>query len=121
MTTRRVVVTGMGTVNPLGHRIEEFWENIKAGKSGIGALTKFDASEYPVRIAGEVKNFDHSDLLDRKEVRSMADFTQYSMYSAVHAMQQSRFGSHGEGGYEPQRAGVYMGNGIGGFEVSRTT
>ena len=117
MKTRRVVVTGMGTVNPLGKRIEEFWDNIKAGKSGIGPLTKFDASDYPVRIAGEVKNFDPSDLLDRKEVRSMADFTQYAMYAAVQAMQQSRLGANGEGGYDPQRAGVYMGNGIGGFEV----
>ncbi len=115
--TRRVVVTGMGTVNPLGVRIDEFWNNIKAGKSGIGPLTKFDVSEYPSRIAGEVRNFDPTDLLDRKEVRSMADFTQYAVYATVQAMSQANLGAHGEGGYDPERSGVYLGNGIGGFEV----
>lgn len=117
MTTRRVVVTGMGTVNPLGTRVEAFWEQIKAGKSGIGPLTKFDVTEYPAKIAGEVRDFDPSDLLDRKETRSMADFTQYAVYAAVQAMQQASLGPNGEGGYDPERAGVYLGNGIGGFEV----
>ncbi len=114
---RRVVVTGMGTVNPLGTRVEPFWENIKAGVSGIGRLTKFDASEYPAQIAGEIRNFDPSDLLDRKEVRNMADFTQYAVYAAVQAMDQAKLGASGEGGYNPERAGVYLGNGIGGFEI----
>ena len=114
---RRVVVTGMGTVNPLGLRVDEFWENIKAGKSGIGLLTKFDTEEYPAKIAGEIKNFDPSDLLDRKEIRSMADFTQYAVYAAVQAMSQAGISAHGEGGYDPERAGVYLGNGIGGFEI----
>lgn len=114
---RRVVVTGMGTVNPLGTRIEPFWENIKAGVSGIGRLTKFDVSEYPSQIAGEIKNFDPSDLLDRKEIRNMADFTQYAVYAAVQAMEQAQLGASGEGGYDPERAGVYLGNGIGGFEI----
>lgn len=117
MTARRVVITGMGTVNPLGTRIEQFWENIKAGKSGIGPLTKFDATDYPAKIAGEIRDFDSSDLLDRKEVRSMADFTVYAVYSAVQAMQQAGLGANGEGGYDPERAGVYLGNGIGGFEI----
>ena len=114
---RRVVVTGMGTVNPMGTRVEEFWNNIKAGKSGISKLEKFDSTEYPVKIAGEIKNFDPSDLLDRKEVRNMADFTQYAVYAAVQAMQEAGLGANGEGGYDPERSGVYLGNGIGGFEV----
>lgn len=114
---RRVVVVGMGTVNPLGNRVDEFWKNIKDGKSGIGPLTKFDVTDYPAKIAGEIKNFDPSDLLDRREVRSMADFTQYAVYAAAQAMQQAKLGVAGEGGYDPEQSGVYLGNGIGGFEV----
>ena len=114
---KRVVVTGMGTVNPLGFRVQQLWDNIKAGKSGIGPLTKFDTTEYPSRVAGEIRDFDPSDLLDRKEIRSMADFTQYAVYAAVQAMQEAGFGPNGEGGYDPERSGVYLGNGIGGFEI----
>lgn len=114
---RRVVVTGMGTVNPLGVRVEEFWSNIKAGKSGIGKLTKFDTSDYPAKIAGEIQDFDPSDLLDRKELRSMADFTQYAVYAAVQAMDEAGFGAGKDASFDPERAGVYLGNGIGGFEV----
>ncbi|HLW22603.1 MAG TPA: beta-ketoacyl-ACP synthase II [Sphaerochaetaceae bacterium] len=114
---RRVVVTGMGTVNPLGVRVDEFWNNIKAGKSGIGLLTKFDTTEYPAKIAGEVRNFDPSDLLDRKEVRSMADFTQFAVYAAVQAMQEAGLAEEGDRKFDPERSGVYLGNGIGGFEI----
>lgn len=110
----RVVVTGMGTVNPLGRNITQFWNNIKAGVSGIGPITKFDTTDYPAKIAGEVRDFDPSDLLDRKETRGMADFTKFAVYAAVQAMQQADLD---KGGYDPYRSGVYIGNGIGGFEV----
>ena len=114
MQIERVVVTGMGTVNPLGHSVEEFWRNIKAGVSGIGPITKFDASEYPANIAGEVKDFDPSDLLDRKQLRGMADFTKYAAHAAAQAYHQAGLSRET---VDPYRSGVYMGNGIGGFEI----
>ena len=117
MQGRRVVVTGMGTVNPMATQIEDFWTKIKAGESGIKSLSKFDTTEYPSKVAGEIRDFDPSDLLDRKEIRSMADFTQYALHSAVQAMNQAGLGPNGEGGYDPFAAGVYLGNGIGGFEI----
>jgi len=110
----RVVVTGMGTVNPLGTSVEQFWSQIKAGVSGIGPITKFDTTDYPAKIAGEVRDFDPSDLLDRKETRGMADFTKFAVHAAVQAMNQANLPN---GSFDPYRSGVYMGNGIGGFEV----
>lgn len=117
MGQRRVAVVGMGTVNPLGNSVDAFWENIKAGRSGIGPLTKFDCSDYPAKIAGEVRDFDPSDLLDRKEMRAMADFTIFALHSTAQAMAQAGLGMNGTGKYDPDRTGVYMGNGIGGFEI----
>ncbi len=111
---RRVVVTGMGTVNPLGNRIEPFWDNIKGGVSGVGPITKFDTTDYPSKIAGEVRNFDPLDLLDRKEVRNMGDFSQYALYATVQAMEEAKF----DDSIDKERCGVYMGNGIGGCEVA---
>lgn len=75
---RRVVVTGLGAVTPLGNSVDETWKNIKAGKSGIEKITLFDAAEYKVQVAGEVKNFDISEFgVDSKEGRKMARFTQF--------------------------------------------
>ncbi len=110
----RVVVTGMGTVNPLGHSVDEFWSNIKAGKSGIGKLTKFDTTDYPAQIAGEVTAFDASDLVDKRALRSMADFTKYAAHAAAQAVLQANLT---EGAYDPYRSGIFLGNGIGGFEI----
>jgi 3-oxoacyl-[acyl-carrier-protein] synthase II len=110
----RVVVTGMGTVNPLGTSIEQFWNHIKEGVSGLGPITKFDTTDYPAKIAGEVRDFDPSDLLDRKETRGMADFTKFAVHASVQAMNQAKLET---GAFDPYRSGVYMGNGIGGFEV----
>lgn len=110
----RVVVTGMGTVNPLGHGVEEFWQNIKDGVVGIGPITKFDTTGYPAQIAGEVKDFDPSDLLDRKQLRGMADFTKYAAHAAAQAYRQAGLDSTT---LDPYTSGVFIGNGIGGFEI----
>ena len=117
MDKRRVVVTGMGTVNPLGKRVDEFWQNIKNGVSGVGPLTRFDSTDYPAKIAGQIRDFDPTDVLDKKEIRSVADFTTFALYSTSEAMSMAKLGKNGEGGYDPDRTGVYIGNGIGGFEV----
>ena len=113
-TIERVVVTGMGTVNPLGCTVEGFWQNIKDGVVGIGPITKFDTTGYPATIAGEVKGFDPSDLLDRKQLRGMADFTMYAAHAAAQAYRQAGLDPTT---LDPYTSGVFIGNGIGGFEI----
>jgi 3-oxoacyl-[acyl-carrier-protein] synthase II len=115
MERRRVVVTGVGTVNPLALDVANTWEAIKAGKSGIAQITAFDTEEYACKIAGEVKNFDPSVWIDRKEARKMARFTQFAMAGSAQALEDSGLD---KGGVDPERAGVILGNGIGGYEVT---
>ncbi len=117
MKQRRVVVTGMGVVSPLGHTVDELWSNIKAGKSGIGIMTKFDTTDYPSKISGEVRDFDPSSVLDRKEMRGMADFSVYAVYAAVKAMEDAKLDDLENREFDPYKTGVYLGNGIGGFEI----
>ncbi len=114
---RRVVITGMGTINPLGVSVGETWEGIKSGRSGISRITRFDATDYPSKIAGEVKNFDPGDFMDRREYRNMADFTKFAVASTVQAVEDSKLIKDGVLSYDPARIGTYIGNGIGGFEV----
>jgi len=114
---RRVVITGMGTVNPLGNNVQDTWAAVKAGKSGVSRVTKFDVSNYAAQIAGEVKNFDPSDFMERREHRSMADFTKYAVAASVQAVADAGFMKDGKLVYDPHRVGTYIGNGIGGFEV----
>ena len=111
---RRVVVTGIGSINPIGHSIQELWDGIKTGKSGISRITRFDASGLPSQIAGEVKNFNPADYMDRKESRKMALFTQYALVSAIQAMEMAGLTS---ANMDTERAGVVLGNSIGGFEI----
>ena len=111
---KRVVVTGMGTINPLGNSVEEFWNNIKANKSGIGLNTRFDTTDYESKITGEVKNFNPSDHMDSKAARKMGLFTQYAAASANEAMKMAGLEA---GNFDAERAGTIVGNGIGGFEV----
>lgn len=111
---RRVVVTGMGTINPLSNNVEDLWSAIKAGKSGIGPITKFDATEFSSKIAGEAKNFNPSDFMDSKEHRKMGLFTKFAVAGAVEAMKQAGLDKEN---IEPYRSSVILGNGIGGFEI----
>ncbi len=115
---RRVVVTGMGTINPLGHSISELWEGITAGKSGIGRITRFDTTDFPSKIAGEVRDFNPADFMDKRESRKMALFTQYAVASAVQAMEMAGLTKDT---ITPDRTGVVLGNGIGGFEVLQSS
>ena len=95
--------------------MEETWAGIRAGKSGIGNITHFDTSTSNIKIAGEVKNFDPSEFIDRKEARKMARFTQYAVVAAGQALRDA--GLLEEGALEPHNTAVFVGNGIGGFEV----
>ena len=80
---RRVVVTGMGAVSALGNTLEETWQGIKEGKSGLGNITLFDTEKYDCKVAGEVKNFDPGMWMDKKESRKMARFTQFAVAASV--------------------------------------
>ncbi len=111
---KRVVITGIGTVNPLGNNINEFWKNIQAGECGIGPITRFDTADFPAKIAGEVKNFDPSSVIDRKEARKMDIFTLYTLVAAVEAMQGAGLKKED---LDSERTGVIIGNGIGGFDT----
>src|SRR5690349_17728500 len=86
---RRVVVTGLGLVTPLGTGVENNWEALMAGRSGIGAIEKFDVSDFPVRIAGEIRDFNPEDWIEKKEIKKMDPFIQYAVATAEQAMRQS--------------------------------
>lgn len=110
---RRVVVTGLGTVCPVGNNTETSWKNILAGLSGIGPITRFDTEGFSCRIAGEVKNFDPAPAMTPKDARRYDLFIQYAVAAGAEA-----FGDAGlEGAFEPERAGVCIGSGIGGLDT----
>ena len=108
----RVVVTGMGTVAPNGNSVSEYWDALTAGQSGIDHITYFDTTDFPVKIAGELSNFDPEQYFDRKEVRKLDPFSVYALVASNEAMQMSGLDA---GGFDPQRAGVMLGCGIGGI------
>ena len=89
MDKRRVVVTGLGTVNPIGHNTAETWAAAKAGTCGIGPITLFDASGFKVHLAGEVKDFDPQPVIERRDAKKMARFTQFAVYAAAEALADS--------------------------------
>ena len=112
--SRRVAVTGVGLVSPLGIGTRENWEALKAGRSGVGPITRFDASQYPVRIAGEVKGFDPSLYIAKKEIKKMDTFIHYGMGAAHYAMEDSGFRVTPE---NAERVAVVIGSGIGGLPL----
>ncbi len=111
---KRVVITGMGTINPLGNSVPEFWKNIKENKCAISENTRLDHTEYESKIAGLVKDFQANKFMDGKAARKMGLFTQYAVAASIEAMKDAELK---EGDYDPFRAGVILGNGIGGFEI----
>ena len=111
---RRVVVTGMGVVSPLGNSLDETWQGIKEGKSGIANITGFDCTDYKVQIAAEVKDFDASQFVDKREARKMARFTQFAVAAAVQAVKDAGLTKET---IDADRTGIMLGNGIGGFEI----
>ncbi len=112
--SRRVVVTGIGLVSPLGIGTEETWEGVRCGRSGIGPITAFDASAFTTRIAGEVKGFEPEKFIDRKEIKKMGRFIHLAIAASDFALASSGLKV---GPDNAERVGVYIGSGIGGFEV----
>jgi 3-oxoacyl-[acyl-carrier-protein] synthase II len=112
MESRRVVLTGLGTVNPLGSRVADFWDSLCAGRSGIGPIEQFDVSDFPVRFGGEVKGFDPSGLPDRRAARRMDRFSQFAVHAAAEAVSDSGL-DLAKG--DPYRRGVVLGCSIGGL------
>ncbi len=119
MARRRVVITGLGIVSPVGNSVEEAWQNIIAGRSGIGLVTKFDTSNFPVKIAGEVRNFDISSYISAKDARRMDDFIHFGMAAGIQAVRDA--GLDKEGAADPERVGVAIGSGIGGLPLIERT
>ena len=111
---RRVVVTGLGCVSPLGNTVEETWEGIKNGKSGISNITLFDTTNFDVKIAGEVKNLDVTQWIDKKEARKMARFCQFAAVASAQAIADAGLSKET---IDSERTSIMLGNGIGGFEV----
>lgn len=122
MTRRRVVVTGLGCVSPVGNTVADAWSNLLAGQSGIGPITRFDASAMSCRIAGEIKNFDLESFISAKEARTMDRFIHYGIAAAAQAIQDAGLPA-GEalGEEEACRIGVVIGSGIGGLPLIEET
>ncbi|HIY08995.1 MAG TPA: beta-ketoacyl-ACP synthase II [Firmicutes bacterium] len=113
---RRVVVTGMGVVSPVGNDLNSYWDSLVNGRSGIGMITRFDTTDYKVKIAAEVKDFDPLQYLAKPELRKTDLYSQYAIAAAAQAMEDSGI----QGKVAPERLGVYVGSGIGGIITTVT-
>lgn len=118
MEKRRVVVTGLGAVTPLGCDTESFWAAVLEGKCGIGPITRFDTQDYKVSLAAEVKDFDPGKRLDAKQNRRMELFSRYAVYAALEAMEQAGLSMDRE---DPFRAGVIVGSGTGSMQIMESS
>ena len=110
---RRVVVTGLGCVTPVGNDVPTFWESLKAGKCGIGPITHFDTTEHKAKVAAEVKDFDPLQYMEKSDLRKYDVFCQYAMAAATQAVEESGI----KGTLPPERIGTYFGSGIGGMHT----
>jgi 3-oxoacyl-[acyl-carrier-protein] synthase II len=109
----RVVITGLGVVTAVGQDVESFWTNITAGKSGVGMIENFDVSEYPTRIAAEIKDFNLDKYVDKKEARRMDRFVQFAVAASLDALKDANLNIKED--TDPERVGVSVGSGIGGL------
>ncbi|MFC7321206.1 beta-ketoacyl-ACP synthase II [Halobacillus campisalis] len=114
MEKKRVVITGLGAVTPVGNSVEEMWKSIKAGKSGVGEITKVNKEDYPVHVAAELKDFDPSGYIDRKDLRRMDPFVQYAMVASQMAVEDAELEINES---IANRTGVWIGSGIGGMNT----
>ena len=112
MELRRVVVTGLGALTPIGNTLDEYWKGLLAGKSGAGPITHFDATNFKTQFACEVKDFNAQDYIDRKEARKMDPCAHYAMVSSMEAMEDAGFDLEK---LNLDRCGVIWGGGIGGL------
>lgn len=111
---KRVVITGLGVVTPLGCELDSFWANVKAGKSGVGPITKFDTTDYASKIAGEVSGFDPDAYVPKKEQRRMDEYSIFGIAASKKAFEDSGLDMSKE---DPTRAGVIVGSGVGGLQT----
>ena len=111
--SKRVVVTGMGAITPIGNSVNEYWESLKAGKVGIGPITYFDTTDYKATLAAQVKDFNAKDYMDPKAARRMETFSQFAVAAAKEAMEDSGLDMSVE---DPYRVGVSIGCGVGSLQ-----
>ena len=121
MSKRRVVITGLGIVSPVGNTVTDAWANILAGKSGISRITRFDASAFASQIAGEVRDFDITQYLPAKDARRMDIFIHYGMAAAIQAVKDAGLDDVASGSLDAERIGVNIGSGIGGLPLIEDT
>lgn len=114
---RRVVVTGLGAITPIGNNVEEFWKGIREGKCGIDNITAFDATDFKVKLAAEVKNYNPEEYFERREAKRLDKFSQYAIIAAREAWKDSGLDKEKE---NMERVGVILGSGIGGIETIET-
>ncbi|MEK8132017.1 beta-ketoacyl-ACP synthase II [Paenibacillus filicis] len=112
---QRVVITGLGVMSALGQDVDTFWSNLLAGKSGVSNIESFDVSEYPTRIAAEIKDFQVEDYVDKKEARRMDRFVQFAVAATLNALKDAQLDIREQ--TDPERVGVYVGSGIGGLST----
>lgn len=115
MSKRRVVVTGLGAITPIGNSVDEFWESIKEGKTGFGMIDKFDTSEFKVKIAAQVKDFDPKQYMDPRAARRMGDFSKYAVAAAGEALRDSGIDMEKE---DPFRVGCIVSSGVGDLQLT---